>query len=135
MESLAALSIIAIFMTTLIVIQTGSLTRVVKAARSLERFFIIQEFYEKAQRKQESPDEQFSMNPAPTNSINELHKLELTYTVKPVPKNSPLSSIPDLLQEEIQVKGTQKNNTIKESIKLFIYKKKPKTKDTQISKK
>ena len=130
MESLAALSIIAIFMTTLMVIQTGSLTRVIKAARSLDRFFILQEFYQQAQRKEENPEEQFSMN-----SIDELHKLELTYTLKPIAKNSPVSSIPDLLQEEIRVKSSQKNNPAQETIKLFIYRKKLETKDNQSLKK
>lgn len=122
-ESLITISLVGVFLTPLIVMQTNTLTRVTYSSRSLQRLFFMKQLLNDArheQSTQQDEPQQFSFTGTQSDPAT-----ELVYTLEPIPSDSSLSAIPGLLRERTE--ATYKLNKQQMSMTLISFLYRPKS--------
>jgi prepilin-type N-terminal cleavage/methylation domain-containing protein len=116
-EVIISIAVIGMVLSPLFILQGNVLQRVTAAAHRIHRLFFAQDFYLKAQRKQDEKTRKFTLE-----ERQDFPPTLLTYDLGSLHKNSALADLPGLLMEKITIFDHPKKGRPSDMLLTFIYK-------------
>lgn len=120
-EVLITITLVGLFLTPLIIMQTGTLTRVTNASRSLKQLFFAKQTLYDARREQKDEPQKHTLATTYTDPDT-----TVTYTLEPVSSGSSLHNVEGLLREQVLAQDTTNKQNPPNSIVTFVYRPVPK---------